>query len=218
MAGKRSGLPFRLSPSWWAYRAFIEPLLAAAKAQTARAALRLRPREVLEVGSGTGRQAVLLARLGLEVTATDLSARLFPAAARGPRAPAGPRFLEADARDLPFPDGAFALVLVSLLLHGLDEADRGAVLREARRVLRPGGTLLVLEFDFDPRRERGWTPLLIRFFERLAGAEHFGNSMRFLERGGVPALAGREGWRVRRREPLLNGRGALFECEPAAPS
>ena len=40
--------------------------------------------------------------------------------------------------------------------------------------------------------------------------------MRFIERGGVPALAAREGWRVRRRVPVLNGQGGLFECAAAA--
>lgn len=200
--------------SWWAYRIVNEPLLAAAKDRVTETVLRHRPGRVLEVGCGTGWQAVRIARRGVPVTAVDLSDRLFPAAG-SPRLPANLRFLAADGRRLPFAGGTFDLALASLVLHGLEESDGRAVLREMRRLLRPRGILLIVEFDFDPRQERRAAARLVRLFERMAGREHSRNSRRFLDRGGLPALAGREGLLIRERIPVLGGLGGIFEL--AAP-
>jgi len=52
-------------------------------------------------------------------------------------------FFRADATALPFPDGAFAAVLIRDLLHHV--GDRQAVLGEAARVLGPGGSIAVIE-------------------------------------------------------------------------
>jgi ubiquinone/menaquinone biosynthesis C-methylase UbiE len=56
------------------------------------------------------------------------------------------RFELADARRLPFPEGSFDVVLMLTLLSSLPEASSVAsALTEGRRVLAPGGTLLVYE-------------------------------------------------------------------------
>jgi demethylmenaquinone methyltransferase/2-methoxy-6-polyprenyl-1,4-benzoquinol methylase len=53
--------------------------------------------------------------------------------------------LEADALDLPFPDATFDGVTVAFGVRNLEDLDAG--FREMARVLRPGGTLIVLEFS-----------------------------------------------------------------------
>ena len=60
----------------------------------------------------------------------------------------------ADARELPFDEGTFDFVVVPLVLHHItdDDADRARdnvarVTHEAKRVLRPGGTLVIIDFD-----------------------------------------------------------------------
>lgn len=90
--------------------------------------------------AGRGLAADLLAA-GLRVTAIDLSpAIVAEAAARNP----GIEAVVADVRALPFPDGTFDVVFSgSTLDHFESTADIEAALVELRRVLRPGGRLIL---------------------------------------------------------------------------
>lgn len=90
----------------------------------------------LDVGSGPDS---LLARLGLDPVGVDLSPRYARALARHGAAVA------ADARRLPFADGAFELVACCGLLHHLPDADVDAALAEMLRVAAPSGLVLVLD-------------------------------------------------------------------------
>ncbi|WP_075022396.1 methyltransferase domain-containing protein [Actinomadura madurae] len=110
---------------------------------------------VLEAGCGVGAQTVhLLGRSpGARLTAVDVSAASLDqararVAAAGLPAPGGGGLVEwvrADLHDLPFADGAFDHAFVCFVLEHLP--DPGAVLAGLRRVLRPGGTLTVIEGD-----------------------------------------------------------------------
>jgi SAM-dependent methyltransferase len=90
---------------------------------------------ILDVGAGTGRVALDLEPVLLEALAER-------AAARG----LAVETVVGDAEALPFAAGTFALVLVPMQTVQL-LADRGAFLRGARRVLRPGGLLAVAIAD-----------------------------------------------------------------------
>src|SRR5690348_12313026 len=95
----------------------------------------LRGRRVLDVGSGTGKWATVLAeRYGCKVWGVDSSPEMLEVARR--RVPAGVGLKVGRVEDLPFKDGWFERVLMSLSLH---LADRPRALAEAFRVLEPGG-------------------------------------------------------------------------------
>ncbi|MFE3878625.1 methyltransferase domain-containing protein [Kitasatospora sp. NPDC059146] len=116
------------------------------------------PAEVLDCACGIGTQAIGLAALGHRVTGTDLS----PVAAARAAAEAAARGLRllaaaADMRELPFPDGRFDVVVCAdnALPHLLAAEDVRAALAEMRRVLRPGGLLLLSTRPYDElRRDR----------------------------------------------------------------
>jgi SAM-dependent methyltransferase len=100
------------------------------------------PATALDLGCGSGRLTVELALGGAEATGIDThTGRLADARERARKAGVGVRFLEADINaPLPFGDGAFAAVTSRLaLMIGRDPV---ATLREAARVLRPGGTVV----------------------------------------------------------------------------
>ena len=95
---------------------------------------------VLDVGGGTGVVAITAARLGANVTGSDLTPELL-AQARENAVIAGVavEWREADAEKLPFADGAFDVVL-SQFGHMFAPRPEVAV-AEMLRVLKPGGTI-----------------------------------------------------------------------------
>jgi SAM-dependent methyltransferase len=94
--------------------------------------------DALDIGCGEGRVSRRLGQAGWRMTAVDPVERLI-AAARG--AASADAYAVASAGALPFAEGSFDLCVLYNVLMDLD--DPAAALREARRVLRPHGTLVV---------------------------------------------------------------------------
>jgi ubiquinone/menaquinone biosynthesis C-methylase UbiE len=99
---------------------------------------------VLEIGSGTGAN---LPWYGPEVESLTMTEPSTPMVRRLERrrteSGSAATVLRAPAEDLPFESGTFDVAVSTLVLCGVDDQPRA--LRELRRVLRPGGTLLFLE-------------------------------------------------------------------------
>jgi ubiquinone/menaquinone biosynthesis C-methylase UbiE len=97
----------------------------------------------LEIGFGTGLDLPYYAA-DVELTGIDLSAAMLARARRRAEELRRPVTLrEADAEALPFADATFDTVVFALCLCSIP--DEGRAVREAVRVLRPGGRLLLLE-------------------------------------------------------------------------
>ena len=107
----------------------------------ARVAL-LPPGRALDVGCGEGRFCRTLRALGWEVVGLDPTVALLDEARR--RDPGG-AYAKGVAEALPFPDGAFALVVSYLSL--IDIPDMRVGIREMARVLGPEGRLLVANMN-----------------------------------------------------------------------
>jgi SAM-dependent methyltransferase len=97
-------------------------------------------RRILDAGCGSGPLFAALRDRGAIVTGFDKSAGMVELARRRLGDRAHLRVAEL-GRPLPFPDGAFDDVIASLVLHYLE--DWGPPLAELRRVLKPGGRLIV---------------------------------------------------------------------------
>jgi ubiquinone/menaquinone biosynthesis C-methylase UbiE len=96
--------------------------------------------DVLETACGTGRLTrFLLERLrpGTRLMATDLNGAMFEYARQKLGERPGVEWQTADAAALPFPDGSFGAVVCQLGIMFVP--DKAAAMREARRVLSPGG-------------------------------------------------------------------------------
>jgi SAM-dependent methyltransferase len=101
---------------------------------------------VLELGCGTGRLLMPMARTGVPVTGIDRSAPMLArAVTRAKRLPRSqrPRILRGDIRTLPFRANAFGVVMApyGLLQSLVRPADLSQMLAETARVLRRGGVL-----------------------------------------------------------------------------
>jgi demethylmenaquinone methyltransferase / 2-methoxy-6-polyprenyl-1,4-benzoquinol methylase len=99
---------------------------------------------VLDVATGTGLVArELVRRFGCSVVALDQSPEMLAvAAARTRDLPI--TLVEGQAQRLPFADGQFAALTFTYLLRYVE--DPAATMRELGRVVRPGGTIAMLEF------------------------------------------------------------------------
>lgn len=110
---------------------------------------------VLEVGAGTG---LNLPCYGPAVTELVLTEPVAPMrdrlAERARREGVDVEIVDAAGEALPFPDGAFDAVVCTLVLCTVP--DQEAALREIRRVLRPGGTLLFIEHVRAGGAARAW--------------------------------------------------------------
>lgn len=123
-------------------RAFRERLLGLAH---------LKPGEsVLDVGCGTGTLAIVARRhVGPagDVAGIDASPEMLARAERkAKRAGAAVLFKRATAQALPFPDAQFDAVFATVMFHHLPRKGREECAGEMRRVMKPGGRVLVVDF------------------------------------------------------------------------
>ena len=121
------------------------PAQSAAEAQGAARLAGCRPGAlILDAGCGNGRHALPLAARRLQGRRARQLPALLAAAHRAARGARRPHFVRGSYATLPFEPGSFDAVLClgTALGYRGDEADRAA-LREFRRVLAPGGRLVI---------------------------------------------------------------------------
>ena len=96
--------------------------------------------KILDVGCGTGEHLARAAKKGLKPFGVEPAPSMLDFARRNV---ATADLRQGVATDLPFDDGEFDLVIMVEVLRYLDRPDTETALREARRVLKPGGLLFV---------------------------------------------------------------------------
>jgi ubiquinone/menaquinone biosynthesis methyltransferase len=99
----------------------------------------------LDLAAGTGDIAFGVAARGARVIALDITHRMLQIAQAKRPSSAAVTFVTGDMMSLPFPDGAFDLVTTGYGIRNVPVIE--PAIAEIRRVLRPGGALLSLDFD-----------------------------------------------------------------------
>jgi demethylmenaquinone methyltransferase / 2-methoxy-6-polyprenyl-1,4-benzoquinol methylase len=137
-----------------------------------------KPSAILDVASGTADLAVAMAAIGPEkITGIDISSKMLEIGKKKVRSHGLDQMITlqtADAEKLPFPGNSFDAVTVAFGVRNF--TDLGAGLREMKRVLRPGGVMLILEFSHPgafPVRQL--YPIYSRFLIPLTGGIISGN-------------------------------------------
>jgi len=167
---------------------------------------------ILEIGCGEGQLARLLARRG-PVLAIDK--HLDDAAVRAMRIPGRLEFAKADGRSTPCEDGSFDLVAMSSVLQM--EADDKGLLRECRRVLAPGGRMiLTVPTDFVLLPFLFRANVLARTVRRALGLpESYGIFLSSIRQRF--AVAGRGAYPLASLRDLVRGAGFEVETVEFAP-
>jgi len=144
---------------------------------------------VLDAGCGTGDDlraiAELVGPLGRAVGVDASRAMIAEARKRG--LPSNAQALQASADALPFPDATFDVCRADRLFQHLPAPDAAA--RELRRVLKPGGNLMLLDQDWETVEIRGGDPALTAaivgaFAAALANGSAGRHHRSLLERAG----------------------------------
>lgn len=138
---------------------------------------------ILDIGAGTGANLTYY-RDATEVTLAEpdgaMRSRL---SAKLGNASVPVRLSDAPAEDLPFPDGSFDVVVSTLVLCTVQNPDRA--LAEVRRVLAPGGRLVLLEHVRGGERLARWQDRLTPMWRHVAAGCHLNRDTRAaVERAG----------------------------------
>jgi ubiquinone/menaquinone biosynthesis C-methylase UbiE len=196
------------------YDRTVEP---AARPLRERAYTVFPPREnlkILDVACGTGNQLVSYAMAGCQMSGVDCSPSMLAIAQRKLGQNADLR-LE-DASHMSFANGTFDLVTIVLALHEMPTATRLAVLQECRRVAKPDGRIMMIDFHYGPYSfPKGWSQkLFILMMEIGAGRKHFRNYRDFLRRRGLAGLAEEINAPVEKRFISETGTAAIYLLKP----
>jgi ubiquinone/menaquinone biosynthesis C-methylase UbiE len=104
---------------------------------------------VLDIGCGTGTLVTLIKRLHPDVDVVGLDPdpkALARARRKAERAGLSIQFNQGFSDELPYAEASFDRVFSSFMLHHLEAIEKENTLREVRRVLKPGGSLHLLDF------------------------------------------------------------------------
>jgi len=116
--------------------------------------------QILDLAAGTGTSSLPFAQAGAEVFPTDFSLGMLKVGRhRLPQLP----FVAGDGLALPYSDGVFDAATISFGLRNLADLTTG--LAELRRVVRPGGRLVICEFS-----QPTWAPFRTVYTEYLMKA------------------------------------------------
>ena len=158
-------------------RALREEMLRPARLQTGES--------VLDVGCGTGNLAIAAKRTvggSGAVYGVDASPEMTARATKkARRAGVEVTFKNAFAQSLPFQDATFDAVLSTVMLHHLPRPARKELALEIRRVLRPGGRFVVIDFGAPDKKKKDF----LDHFHRRHGHVEFGDVVAVLGEAGL---------------------------------
>jgi len=158
-------------------------------------------KEVLELATGPGMIAKHIAGQAKRVLATDFAPKMIAAAKKAP-VPGNVTFEVADARNLPYQDNSFDLVIIANALHIMPQPEKA--LEEIRRVLKADGLMIAPNFIFsDSGKKNLWQKFLSLVGIRFAHEWTENQFKSFLHENG---------WEISRSQ-LLKGRINLLYTE-----
>lgn len=171
--------------------------------------------KVLDVGCGTGAHLEMYRNFGCRLYGLDTSRSMLAVAGKRLEGVADLRIH--DAGTMPFESNKFDMVLCMFVLHEMSPQVRTAALREMKRVVRPGGRVLLIDFNARrPRTMRGRIAKLMIFMaEVAAGKRHFRNYREFMSTNGLESLVPFSSFFKERQKFAAGGALVLYLLRPA---
>lgn len=161
---------------------------------------------ILDIGTGTGKQAFAFAKRGYDVTGIDLSEDMLKVANKKNKYE-NVGFLVADASNLPFKDSSFDVSSVSFALHDMLLSIREKALREMVRVTRREGLIVIVDYALP---ENSVSRFLIYHFVKLYEGKYY---IEFIK-SEFEALLVESGIKITEKLPVLFGAGRMLKGIP----
>jgi demethylmenaquinone methyltransferase/2-methoxy-6-polyprenyl-1,4-benzoquinol methylase len=159
--------------------------------------------EILDIATGTGRQAFAFAKKGYRVTGIDLSEDMLKIAKRNNKYP-NLKLEIADAASLPFADGRFDITSVSFALHDMPSHIRDKVVEEMARVTKAGGMVMAVDYALPENKLMKWAAYnFIKSYESKYYPEFIKNNF--------PALLQKHGIKIEDERGVLIGAGRIIK-------
>jgi ubiquinone/menaquinone biosynthesis C-methylase UbiE len=165
---------------------------------------------VLDIGCGTGAQLRLYQKRNCRVYGIDVSPAMIEVA--GNKLGSEAHIHIGSATDMEFGDDQFDLVSCVMALHEMPPQVREDVLKEAKRVLKSEGRMLLIDFHPGPiNKFKGvFSKVIITLAEMIAGGEHYKNYRHYIGNGGLPRLIDSLGFHIEDQKIVSGGNFGLF--------
>ncbi|MHB8843372.1 MAG: class I SAM-dependent methyltransferase [Nitrospirota bacterium] len=159
--------------------------------------------QILDVGTGTGRQAFAFAKKGHDVVGIDLSENMLSVAKKKNKYK-NVKFQAADAVHLPFGNNHFDVSCASFALHDMLSIIREKALKEMVRVTKPKGTIVIVDYAL-PENKIG--RFMIYHFIKLYEGKYY---LEYIK-SDLDALLEKSGIDIQEKLPLLLGAGRIVK-------
>ena len=159
--------------------------------------------KILDIATGTGKQAFAFAKKGYEVIGIDLSEAMLKVANKKNKY-ANVKFEVADATHLPFEDNSFDVSCVSFGLHDMPLFIREKALREMVRVTKPKGMIVIVDYALPKNKIGGF---LIYHFVNLYEGKYYATFIK----SDLEALLRKTGIEIKEQFRVLFGAGKILK-------
>ena len=193
-----------VNPWWapWALDRVIEPLMRSLRGEVPELAGMVAGESAIDVCCGTGALVLHCARLGVTAAGVDQDPRVIEVATKKGQKQGldNVSFQTASALNLPFEDNAFDYSSISMSLHECERGERDIMISEMKRVVRPGGSLLFIDYKVPlPPIPSSYTS---RVVEIVSGREHNRYFRDYIRQGGLDGLLKKHNLHAEKRGEL----------------
>ncbi|MDY6800099.1 MAG: class I SAM-dependent methyltransferase [Bacteroidota bacterium] len=176
------------------YDLLLYPFLHNTRKRTAQFIQQLNPESLIDICCGTGNQLKYLKHAQIKLTGIDNSPAMLGSAKHF-------NCYQQDARSIEFPDQSFEMALIQLALHEKSVDDREKILKEAYRILKNNGYLVIMDYNINHKTSK-FAEYIIRIIEFFAGRQHYNHFKTYLKGDGLLKLVNPNHFKTLRSIPL----------------